>query len=162
MSQHNLIHQLVSCLSELESDLTTLDQVLQQEQSVLTEHRTDELEKLAESKTRLTHQIEQTEKTRIGLCHGLNIKPDKNALIKWLVTQPESMRRQIAVLWTHITALGQKCSAQNQVNGILVSHHQRHIKEALNVLRGSVVGNDEYSAKGVHQTNFSHNIIGKV
>ena len=72
------------------------------------------------------------------------------------------VQQKIAKYWKRITYLGQKCTTQNQINGIMVAHQQRFTQDALSVLRGMVSGQDEYSEKGMQENKFNNNIIGKV
>jgi len=161
MSQAELINNLVTSLAELDHNLTQLSETLRQEQKALAGKNFDEIEKLADEKTHLTQRIEQSEQTRLSVCADLNIKPDKASLGKWLRTQPKTAQQHVAKLWKRITFLGEQCATQNQINGILVAHQQRHTQDALAILRGVVAEQDEYSEKGKHSPKFSHNIIAK-
>ena len=162
MSQQESIDHLVASLTELDTFLTELCQLLLQEQTALSEKQLESIESLAEQKTNLTRQIEHVEKNRINICAGLYIQPDKKSLGKWLKTQPKNVQQQIAKRWKRITYLGQKCTTQNQINGIMVAHQQRFTQDALSILRGTDGGQDEYSEKGLQKNKFSQNIIGKV
>ena len=161
MSQQALINHLVTSLSELDTKLTQLSQTLLQEQTALSDKHFDNIQTLADEKITLTQGIELAEQSRVKACAELNISPDKAALGKWLKTQPKIIQQHIAKLWKRITFLGQKCATQNQINGILVAHQHRHAQDALCILRG-VAGPDDYSEKGKQDTQFSHNVIGKV
>ncbi len=162
MSQQESINQLINSLTELDSYLTELSKILLQEQTALSDKQIDDIEKLAELKTGLTQQIESAECNRVNICADLNILPDKKSLGKWLKKQPKIIQQQIAKTWKRITYLGQKCTTQNQINGIMVAHQQRFTQDALSILRGTVSDQDEYSKKGMQENKFSHNIIGKV
>jgi len=162
MSQQESINLLVTSLTELDTHLAELSNILLLEQTALSDKQLESIEKLAEQKTNLTQQIERAEQTRVRVCADLNIQADKKSLVKWLKTQPRGIQQQIAKLWKRITYLGQKCTTQNQINGIMVAHQQRFTQDALSILRGTVSGQDEYSEKGMQENKFSHNTIGKV
>ncbi len=162
MSQQESINLLVNSLTELDTYLTELCKILLQEQTALVDKQMDSIEKLAEQKTNLTQQIENVEQRRVSICADLNIQPDKKSLGLWLKTQPKAIQQQIAKRWKRITYLGQKCTTQNQINGIMVVHQQRFTQDAISILRGTVSGQDEYSENGMQENKSSHNIIGKV
>jgi len=162
MNQPESIKHLVSSLSELENYLTKLCTILLNEQTALTDKQFDIIEQLALQKTDLTKKIDDTEKIRVGICTELNIQPDKQSLGKWLKTQPKTIQQQIAQHWKRITYLGQKCTTQNQINGIMVIHQQRFTQDALSILRGTAGDPDEYSEKGMQENKFTNSIIGKV
>jgi len=162
MNQQESINSLVDILSTLDTSLSELYKILLQEQNALSEKQLDNLEKITQQKTALTQKIEVAEQHRVGICTELNIQPDKKSLGIWLQTQPKLIKQQIAKRWKRITYLGQKCTTQNQINGIMVAHQQRFTRDALSVLRGTVSGQDEYSEKGMQENQFGQNIIGKV
>lgn len=162
MSQQESINLLVNSLTTLDTCLSELHTILLQEQAALTDKQLDNLVTLAQQKTGLTQKIEAAEQNRMAICANLNIQPDKKSLGQWLKTQPKTIQQQIAKRWKRITYIGQKCTTQNQINGIMVAHQQRFTQDALSVLRGTDGGQDEYSNKGMQENKFGHNIIAKV
>jgi flagella synthesis protein FlgN len=161
MEQETLIHAFIDNLSGLDSALDQLNKLLIKEESALAEQKLEAIEVIAKKKHQLTAQVEQAEQLRQTHCTQLQMTPDKKGLQQWLVNQPANLRQQIAELWKRISYLGQKCNTQNQINGILVAHLQRHTQDALSILRGAVTGQDSYSQKGAPENKQQQKIIAK-
>ncbi|MGD8784110.1 MAG: flagellar protein FlgN [Thioalkalispiraceae bacterium] len=161
MEQETLIHAFIDNLSGLDSALDQLNKLLIKEESALAEQKLEAIEVIAKEKHQLTAQVEQAEQLRQTHCTQLQMTPDKKGLQQWLVNQPANLRQQIAELWKRISYLGQKCNTQNQINGILVAHLQRHTQDALSILRGAVTGQDSYSQKGAPENKQQQKIIAK-
>lgn len=161
MEQQALVNSFIENLSKLNGHLGKLSKLLLQEETALTEQNLAATEEIAAEKDQLTTQVEQAEKLRQSLCVQLQIKPDKQGMQHWLKTRPVEMQQQVTSLWQQITHLGQKCSSQNQINGILVAHLQRHTRDALAILRGAVTEQDSYSQTGIHENKQNQKIIAK-
>ena len=161
MSQTTIIDDFTQILSELDGKLGSLSKLLLEEQVALSQQASEDVENIAQQKIQLTQQIELAEQKRLTLCEQLQIEPDKKALQHWLKDKPAPLKKTIAKLWQRIAYLGQKCATQNQLNGILVNHQERHAREALAVLRGAVAGQEQYSEKGAHDNKTSTHVIAK-
>lgn len=161
IDQQTIINAFIDNLSGLNEHLDKLSKLLLQEEAALAEQKLDEIESIATEKNQLTAQVEQAEQLRQEHCTQLQITPDKQGIQQWLQTKPVVLQQQISALWKHVTYLGQKCSTQNQINGILVAHLQRHTQDALSILRGAVAGQDSYSQTGSHENKQDQHIIAK-
>lgn len=153
---------LIATLENLCGQLSQLYKILQLEETALAKNIYTEIEKLATQKTEFTHLVEQTEQQRRHNCALLNISTDSDGL-RALVRQVDSATKtQIIKLWQRVMTLGQHCSTQNQLNGILVSHQQRHAREALNILRGHFGITSMYSNRGAQEAEQPRHSLGKV
>jgi len=161
MDQQTLTNAFIENLAALSSYLEELSKLLLKEETALAEQELPEIELIADKKNQLTSQVEQAEQIRQSHCKQLSISPDKRGIQSWLRDKPSSIQLQISELWKRITYLGQKCTNQNQVNGILVAHLQRHTQDALSILRGAVAGQDSYSKKGAPENKQPQKIIAK-
>jgi len=161
MDQQELIDSFVANLSGLSKHLNALSKLLLEEETALSEQNLEASEAIAAKKNQITAEVEQAEQLRQSLCLQLQITPDKKGIQLWLKSRPASLQQDIVSLWKRITYLGQKCNTQNQINGILVAHLQRHAQEALAVLRGAVAGQDSYSQTGEHENKQNQKIIAK-
>lgn len=161
MDQQELTKSFVANLTGLSEHLDKLNTLLLDEEAALTDQDLERSESIASNKEQLTTKVEQAEQLRQSLCQQLQITPDKAGIQTWLKSKPTSLQQQIASLWKRITYLGQKCSSQNQINGILVAHLHRHAQDALSILRGAVVGEDSYSQSGAHENKQNQKIIAK-
>ncbi len=162
MHNPELVNTLITNLAELNQHLSELYQLLLSEETALVEKQQDDIEILAAKKIALTRLIEQTDKARLAVCEQLGIKPDRQSIQIFTKRLDKDSRMTIAKHWQKITTLGQHCSSQNQINGILVAHHQRYTRQALEILRGSMTNHDIYSEKGATATGTDSKILGRV
>jgi flagellar biosynthesis/type III secretory pathway chaperone len=162
MNTQQVVEQLFAQLSELVQQLKQLAAVLQQEQTALTQNDFAALETLAHDKEVLSAQIEQIEQRRHTLCSQLKIDCDFAGIESYLATISGKLLPRLEQLWDQINTLGSQCASQNQVNGILLAHQQRHAQQALAILRG-VSGSEElYSASGSQQSSDYQHSLGRV
>ena len=161
LDQQTISNAFIDNLSRLNEHLDKLSKLLLLEETALAEQNIEKIDVLAAEKNQLTTQVEQAEQLRQSQCIQLQISPDKKGIQQWLKTKPVVIQRQISTLWKNVTYLGQKCSTQNQINGILVAHLQRHTQDALSILRGAVAGQDSYSETGSHENKQDQHIIAK-
>jgi flagellar biosynthesis/type III secretory pathway chaperone len=161
MDQQTLINSFIENLSELDDHLDKLSKLLLAEETALAEQNLSGIETIATEKNQLTAQVEHAEQLRQSLCAKLQIAPDKQGIQQWLKTKSIRIQQQVSALWKRITYLGQKCSTQNQINGILVAHQQRHTQDALSILRGAVTGQESYSETGAQENKQNQQIIAK-
>lgn len=156
------ILQLLSLLSSLTDKLTQLVNVLQQEQTALVHKEFDAVVTLAGSKQTLSAEIEQLETQRLALCQQLQIHSDFTSINAFLGGLSSKLATRFEQQWDTIIRLGKECSDQNQVNGILVAHQQRHTQQALALLRGISGQNEVYSARGAQQIQDRQLSLGRV
>lgn len=153
---------LTDNLGKLCEQLGQLYKILLLEESALAKNNYTDIEHLAAQKIQLTQQVEQTEQQRRIICQQLNINANIEGL-RALVKQTNSNdKANLIKLWQRVTTLGQHCSTQNQVNGILVNHQQRHAREALNILRGHFGITNMYSNRGAQESEQPRHSLGKV
>ena len=162
MNTQQAIEQLFTQLSELSHTLGKLYGVLQQEQSALTQNDFALLETLAHDKESLSGEIEQLEQQRHALCSQLTLNSDYASIKTYLTGVSTRLLARFEKHWDTIITLGNQCTSQDQVNGILVAHQHRHAQQALAILRG-VTGNSEvYSATGSQQALDYQHSLGRV
>ena len=162
MNTQQIVEQMFSQLSQLAQQLEQLNEVLELEQTALTNNDFPALEALAHDKETLSAQIEQLEQQRHALCDRLQITCDFTSIKSYLNGVSGRLLGRLEQLWDKISMLGGQCASQNQVNGILVAHRHRHAQQALAILRG-VSGSEElYSASGAQQLADTQNSLGRV
>ena len=155
-------HALIENLTSLCEQLGELYKLLQSEESALADNNYQEIEHHAARKTTLTQQVEASEQVRQTLCNKLNISANIDGIQAYIKNIDATSKVTIIKLWQRITILGQHCASQNQINGILVAHQQRHAREALNILRGHFEHDNRYSKKGAQETEQPRHTLGKV
>ncbi|MBI1422971.1 MAG: hypothetical protein GC149_05850 [Gammaproteobacteria bacterium] len=151
MNTQQAVQQLFNQLDALTQQLGQLETLLQQEETALTQNNFDTLERLARDKETLSAQIEQVEKQRQQLCKQLNIPCDFAGIKTYLNGVSGKLLGRFEQQWDKVSTLGSECASQNQVNGILLAHRQRHTQQALAILRGATGGDELYSASGSQQ-----------
>lgn len=162
MNTQQVVEQLFAQLSELAKQLKLLAAALQQEQTALTQNDFAALEAIAHDKEVLSSQIEQIEQQRHTLCSQLNIDCDFVGIENYLAIISGKLLPRLEQLWDQINTFGSQCASQNQVNGILLAHQQRHAQQALAILRGVSGGDELYSASGSQQTIDYQHSLGRV
>jgi flagella synthesis protein FlgN len=162
MTTQQAVEQLFSQLSELAQQLDKLVTVLRQEQTALTQNDFTALESLAHDKETLSAQIEQSEKQRLALCRQLGLTGDFASIKMFLAGLSSKLQGRLEQQWDKISSLGSACTSQNQINGILVAHRQRHAQQALAILRGVSGGDELYSASGSQQGADYQTSLGRV
>lgn len=153
---------LIVNLTSLCEQLGELYKLLQLEETALAENSYQDIEQLAAKKTALTQQVEASECIRQTICDRLNIRANIDGIQAYIKDIDATAKIKIIKLWQRITILGQHCSSQNQLNGILVAHQQRRAREALNILRGHFEIGNRYSKKGVQESEQPRHTLGKV
>lgn len=153
---------LIVNLTSLCEQLGELYKLLQSEETALAENSYQDIEQLAAQKTALTQQVEASERVRQTICNRLNIRANIDGIQAYIKDIDATAKIKIIKLWQRITILGQHCSSQNQLNGILVAHQQRRAREALNILRGHFEIGNRYSKKGAQETEQPRHTLGKV
>ena len=151
MNTQQAITQLFAHLNELSHKLGVLAQTLQQEQIALSQNAFTAIETLAQDKETLSTEIEQLERQRHALCKQLNINCEFASIKTFLSAISTTLVARLEQQWDKIISLGKQCADQNQVNGILVAHQQRHTQQALAILRGITGSSEVYSATGSPQ-----------
>jgi len=153
---------LIVNLTSLCEQLGELYKLLQLEETALAENSYQDIEQLAAKKTALTQQVEASECIRQTICDRLNIRANIDGIQAYIKDIDATAKIKIIKLWQRITILGQHCSSQNQLNGILVAHQQRRAREALNILRGHFEIGNRYSKKGAQESEQPRHTLGKV
>ena len=162
MTTQQAIEQLFAQLSELSHKLGELAAILLQEQSALTQNEFASIEALAKEKESLSVQIEQLEKQRHALGAQLKINSDFASIREYIAAVSTRLLARFEQQWDKIITLGNQCASQNQLNGILVAHQQRHTQQVLAILRGETGSNEVYSATGSHQALDQQHSLGHV
>lgn len=153
---------LLRLLAALQQALGRLLALLEQEQLALRDKNIDSMEKIAADKEAISAEVEQLEQQRQQLCEQFKIAPDHGGLTQFLHGIPALVARRVQERWQAISEIGAACLEQNQVNGIVVAHQQRHTQDALAILRGAVTSSELYSAKGARSMHGSQHSLGRV
>jgi len=162
MTKDKLSTSLFSTLTSLTESLGQLHLLLQEEQSALIKATSEDIEKFAREKLRLTSLIETGEQQRQAICTELQITPDLAGLRQLNHELSPRAGQQLTNLWHQITRLGNECATQNQLNGVLLTHQQKHTLQALSILRSVVETGEIYSDKGATEIREYQSSLGHV
>jgi len=116
------------------------------EHDILIAADADSLEKVVEEKQALLKQLESgmTNITQSISEHGF--AADFSGINTLLQQLPENtpLHRQ----WDKLQNLAQQCKQKNEVNGGIVSLKQRHIRQAIDILKGAPPRKNTYDKQG--------------
>lgn len=146
---HPASSELLTALSDEKLAVQAFVDLLQQEQRLLTENSTDELQLLAEQKSaHVQHLNELTENTMRVLAKYIE-QPDHARIVSWLAANDIACLS----LWQDIYHLAGQSRELNRVNGELIQMKLRHNQQSLTALTSAVAKTNVYGPDG--QTNFS-------
>ncbi|WP_417657396.1 flagella synthesis protein FlgN [Pseudidiomarina aestuarii] len=128
--------------------LTNLQQLLEQEQSMLSAGTIDgaELERIAQAKTALQQEIETAEEQRRTAQHKLGFAADSKGARK------AAQQAGCIDTWETLLQAAERVAKMNQLNGELIQHRLHHNQHMLNILRDASGGGQLYGSDGNQPT----------
>ena len=139
MSYSECCKELVPVLQEEIKSATTLLDLLRKERDLLVISSTppEELELLADQKDSLVQMLEVHSSRHTEILQKYQITPSKEAIDELFA---DVQCPVAAELWQRMLDVVKTCHEENQANGMLTGAMQRHVNEALNILRGKQPG----------------------
>ena len=138
--------QLLTALSNELGAVRIFIELLQQEQNLLTENKTDSLLTLAEQKSALAVSLNQFAEKRRALLNNQLPESDNDAIQSWLTTHsPEGLAH-----WQEIRILAEQARQLNRINGELIQMKLRHNQQTLAALTQAARKADLYGPDGQH------------
>ena len=124
--------------------------LLEHEQEMLVENRTDRLLELSEQKTTSAFSLNKLAETRRALLQkNIPQSAGADAIHAWLKTSsPDGL-----AVWLEVTTLAKRAQQLNQTNGELIQMRLRHNQQSLAVLSNAVNKANLYGPDG--QASFS-------
>lgn len=148
---------------QLQRDIAyQLLQTLSQEFAALSGNNLQELETTLSAKRELIRQIEERSQDFLAWVDQ-TAGGDKKLIYKYLRDKDPQGTWGLAALWRQVDELLSQCRHQNSTNGKTVSLSQRHVRQALEILRSG--GQDPqscYNPTGTSRFPVSSRILGKV
>ncbi|RUO42169.1 flagellar protein FlgN [Pseudidiomarina aestuarii] len=128
--------------------LTNLQQLLEQEQSMLSAGTIDgaELERIAQAKTALQQEIEAAEQQRRTAQQKLGFATDSKGARK------AADQAGCLDTWETLLQAAERVAKMNQLNGELIQHRLHHNQHMLNILRDASGGGQLYGSDGNQPT----------
>ena len=138
--------ELLAALTNELGAVSAFVELLQQEQSLLTENQTDKLLVLAEQKSFQAINLNQVAEVRRRLLRNHLPDPTHDAIQAWLTTHSAAG----LALWQKIYVLAEQAQQINHINGELIQMKLRHNKQSLAILGQAVRKADLYGPDGQH------------
>lgn len=139
--QHNVDEDIASCRALL----TLLDE----EREALKSRDTDALERIIRDKANHLSSLESNAKQRTQIVQSLpgakQVGADQKTL--WLQLLAEQIP-QLLEQWEELGQLFQRCQAENEINGRLLSRNKQVFNRILSIVRGQNLADNLYTAKG--------------
>lgn len=146
---------LQAALSAERTALSAFVALLEREQALLVENKTDDLFDLSEIKTREALNLDQLSERRLHLLQQNIPQPTLENIPVWLRSNlPSGLP-----VWQEIVTLAQQAMKLNQLNGDLIQFKLRHNLQALTVLNNAINKASIYGRNG--QTDFSSAASGR-
>lgn len=141
--------QLLAAFSAEHAALQHFVALLEREQEMLVENRTDQLLKLSEQKSGDALKLNELAQARRALLKNHLPQLDADAIRAWLTTHnPEGL-----AVWQKILVLAEHASRVNRANGEVIQMKLRHNQQTLTVLSNAVNKANLYGPDG--QPSFS-------
>jgi flagella synthesis protein FlgN len=154
--------QLRSLLHEQRDYAHQLSQILAQEHEAISGNNLQDLETILAAKQQCMAQLESGSQDFLRLVHGQSPsnKLDMTATLRHY--DPQGAMGLVS-LWQQVEKLLSQCQRNNSINGKIINLNQRHIQQALTILRNGELGSEScYSPTGARPSVTSSRTLGKV
>jgi flagella synthesis protein FlgN len=154
--------QLRSLLHEQRDIAHQLSQILAQEHEAISGNNLQDLETILAAKQQCMALLEAGSQEFLRLVHrqSPSHKIDMTAALHDY--DPQGMMDLVS-LWRQVEKLLSQCRRSNSVNGKIINLNQRHIQQALTILRNGELGSEScYSPTGARPSVTSSRTLGKV
>lgn len=146
---HPLLVQLLPVLTSEHAALLNFVGLLEREQEILVENRTDQLLELSGQKSTDALSLNELTETRRSLLQKNIPQLSLDTIRAWLKTHsPDGL-----AIWLEVIALAKRAQRLNQINSELVQMKLRHNQQSLAVLNNAVKKTTLYGSDG--QPSFS-------
>lgn len=126
-----------------------LQMTLNQEFEALSKGDADGIAEIIAQKQCQTLELAQHLQSRDTFLAGLALpagQPGTEAIIAQLPADTQASN-----LWRELQSAGQRLRDSNEVNGGMIAHSQRHLQQAVAILRGQAGRGDTYGREGAHR-----------
>lgn len=133
--------------------MRSLDQLLAEEQSILTNNEAEKLGVITPEKNNLLTRIIELEKNRNLLLSSIGYSPDTKGMQAFFDTVPDNLAMEET--WKVLLSISSDAQEKNRTNGLLINRHLSRNQSALNILQQNNQSSSMYGADG--QTRNSSN-----
>ncbi|WP_370978950.1 flagella synthesis protein FlgN [Agaribacterium sp. ZY112] len=132
--------------------------LLYKEQHALKERDADTIDQILKQKAPLLEQLENSAKEQQHIAKALSADLRSE---NWLEQLNIDGAPQLKEQWQSVKDLYQKVRAQNEINGKLLSRHQKTVSRLLDIVRGKTTTPNLYTSSGYSSSQANSNNIGE-
>ena len=150
------IDELKELLEQDIRQLSTMANLLSQEQQLLSTSDLQQLQSVTEQKNALLEQIRERAKLKIHALVAMGFRPDSGNPSRFIVALGLTELHQ---LWQHAEQHLKQCQQLNQNNGRVMAHMQKRLARLSDIVRGASSQQKLYGAGGQHTAISSRTIL---
>ncbi len=151
------LHETLAATRECSQRL--LD-ILQEEELVLRSADADEIDRITTAKQALILEMESHQRAQDSFLAAHNLPPGPQSMERYLKTLPAEAPERAA--WGELQALVSQCRIRNEINGSIVGLSRNHVRQALEILKGSPETGTIYGPDGEALSATRTNPLAKV
>lgn len=151
-------HDLVQHVTHDLGCCDALLKVLAEEEDALTKRDSDTVEKLLDQKVPLLEKLENSMNIRKKWVETGQFDGSKES---WDLLINKLDQRDLKEKWQTLQMRYQQVREQNEINGRLLSRHQKTVSRVLDLMRGKNLTPNLYNASGQSSNQASSNLFGE-
>ncbi len=160
-SLHAVANELAQMLSEEQSTVDQLKQVLKQESVALTQHDIKAIETSASVKSKLLKSFSKQVQARLRYLSTQKLDASESGLFDLLNSLDTPQQASIKQQWLTLKKDFKSLLLQNETNGAVIQHSQARNRSLLNILHGNKNQPNLYNESGAAQTQANSHILGE-
>ncbi len=153
--------ELAQMLSEEQSTVDQLKQVLKQESVALTQHDIRAIESSASLKSKLLKAFSKQVQSRLRYLSTQKLEASETGLFDLLKTLDNELKTTIKQQWLTLKKDFNTLLQQNETNGAVIQHSQARNRSLLNILHGNKNQPNLYNESGSAQAPANSHILGE-
>ena len=131
--------------------MRSLDQLLIEEQTVLTNNEAEKLGTITPEKNNVLMQIVELEKNRNLFLSAIGHTPDAKGMQDFFATSENSSNLESD--WKNLLSISSEAQEKNRTNGLLINRQLSRNQSALNILQQNTQTGSMYGADGQSKNN---------
>jgi len=160
-SLHAVANELAQMLSEEQSTVDQLKQVLKQESVALTQHDIKAIETSASVKSKLLKAFSKQVQARLRYLSTQKLDASESGLFDLLNSLDTPQQASIKQQWLILKKDFKSLLLQNETNGAVIQHSQARNRSLLNILHGNKNQPNLYNESGAAQAPANSHILGE-
>lgn len=156
-----LVVKLAEILSQEQSTVDQLKQVLKQESVALSHHDIKTIESSASHKKRLLNTFSKQVNTRLRFLSTQKHEASELGLSQLLASLPGDHQEPLTQQWQKLKEDFQILLRENERNGLIIHHSQLRNRNLLNILHGNKNQPNLYNESGTAQGHLNSKTIGE-